>query len=92
MFFSLNRSRKIKPFTFSSRYYDEDKEKIENRRAQIEAEVNGTASIRSVGSAYRLRDRWQKNKNTTNFEKKSNVRLVFIIALLFALCYWLLYY
>ena len=93
MFFSLNKSvRKNKTFSFTPRYYDEDKERIEQRRAQIEAELKGTSSLHAGGGGYGLKDRWKRNKKTSNFEKKSNVRLVLIISLLIALCYWIIYY
>jgi len=85
------KTAKIKQFSFTPRYYDEDKERLKDRYAQIEAELKGKSGFRSSASG-NLRDRWQRNKKTSNFEKKSNVRLVFIITILVALCYWLLYY
>jgi hypothetical protein len=90
MFFrALSKTRRIKSFSYTPRYYDEEKEKMKQRYQQAEAALNG-------GSAYssgpiNLKEKWHRNKRTSHFEKKSNVRLVFIITILFALCYWILY-
>ncbi len=89
---SINgNSRKAKPFSFSPRYYNEEKEEMQERYKRIEAELSGSRSL-SGGLNYSLRDKWQRNKKTTNFEKKSNIRLVFIVTILFGLCYWMIYY
>lgn len=93
MFFSiLSKNRKIKRFSFTPRYYDENKERLKDRYAQIEAELSGKSSLHSgfIGGG-NLKERWQRNKKTSNFEQKSNVRLVFIITILFGLFYWFLY-
>lgn len=87
-FFKTPRSKR---FNFTPRYYDADKEAFKERYAQIEAELNGKPSL-SSGLGRSLRERWEANKNTSSYGKKSNVRLVFIIALLSGLCYFLLYY
>jgi|GEM_PF-1770853 len=94
MFFgSISRGRKPKQFNFHTRFYNEDKEDLMNRYAQIEAEITGESSLkRRAGYTPRLRERWIQNKKTSNFEKKSNIRLVFIICLLLALSYWMLYF
>tara|TARA_R110002072_G_scaffold15949_1_gene63296 strand:+ start:1467 stop:1697 length:231 start_codon:yes stop_codon:yes gene_type:complete len=73
------------------RYYDEEKEQLNDRYKRIEAELNGKSTLKGSFGSYRLKDKWKRNKNTSNFEKKSNVRLAFITLLLFALCYWMLY-
>ena len=83
--------KKAKPFSFRPRYYDEEKEERQERYNRIEAEINGKRSFTSGGN-FNLRDKWQRNKKTSNFDKKSNVRLVFIAIILFALCYWMFYY
>ena len=88
LFSSITRTRKVKKFSFSPRYYDEEKERLKERYAEINADLDST--IRSVSSG-NLKEKWQRNKKTSNFEKKSNVRLVFIVTILIALCYWILY-
>ncbi len=92
MFFSiLSRNRKIKRFSFTPRYYDENKERLKDRYAEIEAELTGKRVKRSGMISGNLKDRWQRNKKTSNFEKKSNVRLVLIVTILVALFYGFLY-
>jgi len=89
---SLNgNSRKAKPFSFKPRYYDADKEEMKERYSRIESEISGNRSL-TGGGGFSLRNKWQQNKKTSNFEKKSNIRLVFIVIFLFALCYWMFYY
>jgi len=87
-FFKTPRSKR---FNFAPRYYDADKEAFKERYTQIEAEMNGKPSL-SIGSGRSLRERWEANKNTSSYSKKSNLRLLFIIALLCGLSYILLYY
>lgn len=91
LFKNLHNSNRNKQFNFVPRYYDEDKEQLNDRYKRIEAELNGKSTLKGSFGAYRLKDKWKKNKNTSNFEKKSNVRLAFITLLLFAMCYWMLY-
>mgnify|MGYP001071293838 CR=1 FL=1 len=90
MISSFFKSRKAKRFDFKARYYDEDKEEMEERIARIRSELEG-----SKGSAtYRRADfksQWNRRKKTSTFEKKSNVRLLIIVAVLCALSYFLLY-
>ncbi|MEQ8909364.1 MAG: hypothetical protein RIC95_09235 [Vicingaceae bacterium] len=90
MISSFFKSGRNKRFNFSPRYYDADKEAFQNRYAQIEAEMKGKSTLSHAGGRS-LRDRWEANKNNSSFSKKSNVRLLFIIALLCGLCYVILY-
>lgn len=87
---SITTTRKAKQFSFNPRYYNQEKEEFDARRADIEARITGKRSeggIALVG----LKDKWKRNKNTTNFDKKSNIRLAFIVAFLVGLCYWVLF-
>lgn len=87
---SLFRSKKAKQFSFTPRYYDEDKEIMENRKAQIAAELKGNPSL-THDSPISLRDKWQRNRKSPSIlEKKSNIRLAAIISMLSAFCYWFL--
>lgn len=87
---SITKTRKAKQFTFNPRYYNQDKEEFDARKADIEARINGTRGTSGTG-LIGLKDKWKRNKNTTNFEKKSNIRLALIIVSLFGLCYWVLF-
>lgn len=88
---TFKNSSRIRQFNFTPRYYNQEKEELKERYARIEAELNKESSLHHRASLSGLKDRWKRNKRTSNFEKKSNVRLVFIATLLFALCYWILY-
>jgi hypothetical protein len=90
MISSFFKSRKPKRFDFKARYYDENKEEMEERYARIKSELEGSENI----GAYRrtdFRSQWTKRKKTSTFERKSNLRLVLIFAILCALSYILLY-
>lgn len=90
MISSFFKSRKPKRFDFKSRYYDENKEEMEDRYARIKSELNGS----DLSGGYRrtdYRSQWNKRKKTSSFERKSNFRLILIFAILCALSYILLY-
>lgn len=88
---SFTKTRKIKPFSFTPRYYNQEKEEFKNRYAAIEAKINGSSSNDGSPSFTGFKDKWKQKKNTSNFEKKSNIRLAVIITILFGLCYWILF-
>tara|TARA_R110000868_G_scaffold378698_1_gene644287 strand:+ start:182 stop:592 length:411 start_codon:yes stop_codon:yes gene_type:complete len=87
---SITTTRKAKQFSFTPRYYNQQKEEFDARRADIEARITGKRSDSGIALTG-LKDKWKRNKNTTNFEKKSNIRLAFIVSILFGLCYWVLF-
>ena len=90
MISSFFKTRKAKRFDFKARYYDEEKEEMEERYARIRSELKGS----DAGGGFRRADfksQWNKRKKTSTFEKKSNLRLVLIFAILCALSYILLY-
>ena len=87
---SITKTRKAKQFSFTPRYYNQEKEEFDARRAGIEAQITGKRSEGRVAMTG-FKDKWKSKKNTTNFEKKSNIRLALIIAILFGLCYWVLF-
>lgn len=87
---SITSTRKIKQFSYTPRHYDPVKEEFENRKAEIEAKILGTNSKTGTGSFTGFKDKWKAGKNTQNFEKKSNIRMAIIIAVLIGLCYLIL--
>lgn len=87
---SITKTRKAKQFSYTPRYYDADKEDFENRKAEIEAKILGKASTGGRTNFTGFKDKWKSGKNTQNFEKKSNIRMAIIIAVLFAVCYIIL--
>lgn len=90
MISSFFKSPKSKSFKFTPRYYDADKEAFEERKAMIAAELKEGSEIRSIRGTS-LREKWEANKKTSNFSRKSNIRLVVIFTLLCAICYYILY-
>lgn len=90
MISSFFKTQRNKRFNFSPRYYDADKEAFQERVAEIKAELNGESTLNRIGGKS-LREKWEANKNTSSFSKKSNVRLLFIIAILSGLFYVILY-
>ncbi len=87
---SITTTKKAKQFSFTPRYYNQQKEEFDARRADIEARITGKRVEGGVALGG-LKDKWKRNKNTTNFEKKSNIRLAFIVSILVGLCYWILF-
>ena len=87
---SITTTRKAKQFSYTPRYYNQEKEEFEARKADMEARITGKRPT-TVAAMTGFKDKWKSKKNTTNFEKKSNIRLAFIIAILFGLSYWVLF-
>lgn len=87
---SITTTRKAKQFSFTPRYYNQQKEEFDARRADIEARITGKRVQGGIAIGG-LKDKWKRNKNTTNFKKKSNIRLAFIASVLVGLCYLVLF-
>ncbi len=87
---SFFKTRKNKTFNFQPRFYDERKEEMEKRYAQKKAELNQKDSS-SISYQRNFKEQWRTNKKTSNFSKKSNLRLVVILVILFAIAYYILY-
>jgi len=85
------KTRKNKSFNFKPRYYNENREELEKRYAQIAAELNKEATSNNPHFRGNLKEQWKSNKNTSNFSKKSNFRLLVIFALLCMIAYYLFY-
>jgi hypothetical protein len=90
LFSSISRTRKAKQFNYTPRHFNESEEEMKDRYVRIQAELDGKSTFGHAGGVS-LKDKWRRNKKTSNFEKKSNIRLAFIIVLLLALCYFMLY-
>lgn len=73
------------------RYYNPEKEELEKRIKQIEAEVKGESTLASHRYTGNLKERWRANNQTTKMTPYSNYRLVVITALLFIVAYLLLF-
>ena len=90
MISSFFKTRKIKQFDFSARYYDEEKEEREKRIAHIKAEM-GEKNSDSYRPRVSFKTEWSANKYASSHKKKSNIRLLLSIALVSILVYLLLF-
>lgn len=86
-FFKTNKPRQ---FDFSPRYYNAQKEALQQRVERIEAEVNATNSDapRRTLTKGMLTDRIERRRSQ---QRKVTLRLVLIIVALVAIAYYLLY-
>lgn len=90
---------KIKQFEYKPRYYDERKEALDKRIAQIKAEM-GITDDRPEGNKYFRGDykthiRGQMRsyfKQTRRQKRTSNFRLLVILLILLALAWYIIYY
>lgn len=82
-FFHLPKSKR---FAYKPRYYDEMKERREEREERIKKEVE----LEKQGKASRITKEDMANyiKMTRRTQKKSNVRLVVILAILLMIFYF----
>jgi hypothetical protein len=91
MISSFFKTRKIKQFNFSARYYNEEKEERENRIAQIKAEMSGQNSP-NYRPRINFKSEWTANKYATGHQKKSNIRLLISIAIVSLIVYLILFH
>tara|TARA_R110002049_G_scaffold289495_1_gene472359 strand:+ start:3185 stop:3484 length:300 start_codon:yes stop_codon:yes gene_type:complete len=91
---SVFKTRQPKQFEFTPRYYNEAKEAMRDRKARIKAELErGNNKIVDYDTSHlrgSLKQKWKSNKDTSNFSKKSNSRILVILVLLFGLAYLVL--
>ena len=88
---------KSKPFNIVTRFYDPQKEAMQEREGQIkkdtgEAEEARTISSYSAGIKGQFRKAGQRvgSKTVAEVRSKSNMRLIYIVVILFALVYFFL--
>lgn len=91
MISSFFKTRKPKQFSPIPRYYNAEKEEFEKRIAEIKAEVNQSGQGSFSQHRPNLKAKWTAHKKTSHYNKKSNLRLIVIAALLFAISYYLLF-
>jgi len=89
----LFHTPKNKQFNFKPRYYDEQKEDLENRINQIKKEMDySERQINEKAYATNIKGRIRGNiRKSRQANKNSNFRLVIIIAILFLLAYFLFF-
>ncbi len=93
------RLPKTKQFYYKPRYYDERKEALDKRIAQIKAEM-GITDNQPDGNKY-FRDKYKSNikgqmrgyfKHAKKEKRASNIRLLIILLVLLALAWYIIYY
>jgi len=81
-----------KKFSFFPRYYDPQKEELKQRVKNIEDEIrqkeNGERAPIIKGQ---MREYFHRS-NTAKIKRQSNIRLIVIMAVLFIILYYLLYF
>jgi hypothetical protein len=94
MAIKFSHTPKNKQFKFSPRYYDEQKEELTKRIQTIKKEM-GVEDIKDSDKPYTPNIKGQMrgyfNKNVEQ-KRKSTMRLVVILIVLFAIVYFLLYF
>lgn len=89
-FFHLPKNRQ---FAFKPRYYDEQKEELENRVKKIKREL-GQTEIPVEGKSYstnikgRMRGNLRRNRDAS---KQSNIRLLIIVFILSVIAYFVFF-
>jgi len=89
---SIFKTPKAHRFTFKTRYYDEQKEKMEERINRIQSEnkneTNETARIKSnIHDVFQYRRKVSDRKS----QRQSNIRMVVILMILLFLAWWVLH-
>ncbi len=83
------RQNKHKTFEFTPRYYDENKERLDNLRRKYQKQEDGNSNPRRTEMLRGdLRQSWQNNRPSK--VKSSNRTLLLIIVALLALTYLLI--
>jgi len=87
--FKLTEHNRYRRFSYNPRVYDPQKERLEERRRQIEAELKSTGNL-SDSSRGALRERitesWAR-KESRRVKRNSGIRLLLILGILVVLLY-----
>ena len=90
---------KIKQFQYNPRYYDERKEALDKRIAQIKSEMGITEELpegnKYFKGDYKTQIKGQMRgyfKQTKRQKRTSNIRLLLILLILLALAWYIIYY
>lgn len=86
------KTRKPKQFTMHTRYYDEEKERKEERRKKLEAEAlaRGETPKREITFERRINFRQTSETDRHGYKaqlQRSNIRLLVVLVILGGLCY-----
>jgi Flp pilus assembly protein TadB len=88
----IRHNYQFKRFEFKPRYYDEEKENLEKRKRMIRAEMDHEENMKDDAYLERhkqmrekMEDTWRNRRSSET--RKSNIRIVIIIAILVAILY-----
>lgn len=89
----LNNTLQNRKFDYNPRYYDERKERLQKRRHQFERMESGEMSDEERRDMLResMRGEWQRADYRQQQQKAANIRIIILVAVLFALGYFLFY-
>lgn len=87
----LNKVTEPKRFRYTPMYYDERKERIEERKAHYKSTEDGTLSEDDRINALRanLRSEWSRAEVRQSHFRSSNIRILILIGILLALGYFI---
>ncbi|TNF00678.1 MAG: hypothetical protein EP322_00980 [Bacteroidetes bacterium] len=87
----LNKVTEPKRFRYTPMYYDERKERIEERKAHYKSTEDGTLSEEDRINALRanLRSEWSRTEVRQSHFRSSNIRILILIGILLALGYFI---
>lgn len=88
---SFFKTKKPSQFYYEPRYYNERKEKMEERYSRISRELNNQNGVRTDANVFRssLRDNWASSSRHAQ-GSAVNKRVLFYIILLVAIAYYFL--
>lgn len=88
---SFFKKTRYKTFDYLPRYYDEVKEKMQERYERIQAELDGSSDNYSQDRfRNNLRESWQRRKKTASPQAQSIIRMIAIAFILILLSYYIL--
>jgi hypothetical protein len=80
------KSKPPRGFDYLPIYYDEDKERREERAKRMSGET-----LRKEEMRVQLQKNWSRLRTTKQSDKRSNITLIMIIMLLALVSWWLLF-
>jgi len=88
------RTKRPNQFYFEPRYYDERKEKMQQRYDRINKEVENSASKKTNAEDYKstLRESWSNNYSKRKTGNQINRRVIIYIVVLLGLAYYMFFY
>lgn len=81
-----------KQFQFRSRHYDPKREELEKRKRAIHSELGLTSEGEKLPPTVRIAGKKYKKQNVRGANRRSNLRLIVILAVLCGLAYGLYTY